>query len=51
MFGSSENTKNKEFVGKVQAARHHRAEEKTREKAAICIQVSPFFDLLTWHAI
>jgi len=38
MFGSSENTKNKEFVGKVQAARHHRAEEKTREKAAICIQ-------------
>lgn len=39
MFGSSGKNKNAEFVGKVQAARQQRAEEKEREKAAIQIQV------------
>lgn len=39
MFGSSSKNKNAEFVGKVQAARQQRAEEKEREKAAIQIQV------------
>lgn len=39
MFGSSDKNKNAEFVGKVQAARQQRAEEKEREKAAIQIQV------------
>jgi len=39
MFGSSGKNKNEEFVGKVQAARQQRAEEKEREKAAIQIQV------------
>jgi len=39
MFGSNDKRKNAEFVGKVQAARQQRAEEKQREKAAICIQV------------
>lgn len=38
MFGSSGKNKNAEFVGKVQAARQQRAEEKEREKAAIQIQ-------------
>lgn len=38
MFGSNDKRKNAEFVGKVQAARQQRAEEKEREKAAICIQ-------------
>lgn len=40
MFGSNDKKKNAEFVGKVQAARQQRAEEKDREKAAICIQVN-----------
>ena len=40
MFGSSDKKKNKEFVGKAQAARQQRAEEKEREKAAIRIQVN-----------
>ena len=39
MFGSGGKNKNAEFVGKVQAARQQRAEEKEREKAAIQIQV------------
>lgn len=39
MFGNSDRKKNTEFVGKVQAARQQRAEEKEKEKAAICIQV------------
>ena len=39
MFGSSGKNKNAEFVGKVQAARQQRAEEKEQEKAAIQIQV------------
>ena len=39
MFSSNDKRKNSEFVGKVQAARQQRAEEKLREKAAICIQV------------
>lgn len=39
MFGSNDKRKNAEFVGKVQAARQQRAEEKERERAAICIQV------------
>lgn len=39
MFSNTDNKKNKEFVGKVQAARQHRAEEREKEKAAICIQV------------
>ncbi|KAL9980647.1 hypothetical protein ACROYT_G009257 [Oculina patagonica] len=38
MFSSNDKKKNAEFVGKVQAARQQRAEEKEREKAAICIQ-------------
>lgn len=38
MFSNTDNKKNKEFVGKVQAARQHRAEEREKEKAAICIQ-------------
>ena len=40
MFSNSDTKKNKNFVGKVQAARQQRAEEKEREKAAIYIQVS-----------
>lgn len=39
MFGSSGKNKSTEFVGKVQAARQQRADEKEREKAAIQIQV------------
>ena len=39
MFGSSGKNKNADFVGKVQAARQQRADEKEREKAAIQIQV------------
>lgn len=46
MFGSNDRRKNAEFVGKVQAARQQRAEEKEREKAAICIQVILKFDHL-----
>ena len=46
MFGSNDKRKNAEFVGKVQAARQQRAEEKEREKAAICIQVMMKFDHL-----
>lgn len=38
MFSNSDTKKNKNFVGKVQAARQQRAEEKEREKAAIYIQ-------------
>ena len=45
MFGSSGKNKNAEFVGKVQAARQQRAEEKEREKAAIQIQVCIVFPL------
>lgn len=45
MFGSSGKNKNAEFVGKVQAARQQRAEEKEREKAAIQIQVCICFIL------
>lgn len=43
MFGNSDTKKNSEFVGKVQAARQQRAEEKEREKAAICVQVNFHF--------
>lgn len=39
MFTNSDSKKNKEFFGKVKAARQQRAEEKEREKAAIFIQV------------
>lgn len=38
MFTNSDSKKNKEFFGKVKAARQQRAEEKEREKAAIFIQ-------------
>ena len=53
MFGSNDKRKNAEFVGKVQAARQQRAEEKDREKAAICIQVmkSVKFDNKTIYLI
>ena len=47
MFGNSGTKKNSEFVGKVQAARQQRAEEKEREKAAICVQVN-FHFLFIW---
>ena len=50
MFGSNGKRKNTEFVGKVQAARQQRAEEKEREKAAICIQVTMKFEhLICWE--
>ena len=49
MFGSNDKRKNAEFVGKVQAARQQRAEEKEREKAAICIQVMIKYDHLTYQ--
>ena len=51
MFGSNGKKKNTEFVGKVQAARQQRAEEKEREKAAICIQVTMKFEHLIWWEI
>lgn len=50
MFGSNDKRKNAEFVGKVQAARQQRAEEKERERAAICIQVMMKFDHLIYFS-
>ena len=39
MYGSRENEKKSEFVAKTKALRDQRAEEKSRERAAVKIQV------------